>query len=96
MNKDDEIVIIRMWKSLKWNYSRYTSGDTGKEYILLEKRIVYEDARDSYTKTIKIDVKNKTYNCYEDFMWSCERGITLTFKENEVLSATIRFVDEQN
>lgn len=83
-----------MWKSLKWNYSRYTSSDTGKEYILLEKRIVYEDARDSYTKKIKIDIKNKKYTCYEDFMWGCERSITLTFKENEVLSATIRFLNE--
>ena len=96
MNKDDEIIIIRWWKSLKWNYSRYISSTTGKEYILLEKRIVYEDARDSYTKRIKIDVKNKTYNCYEDFMCGCERSITLTFKENEVLSATIRFVNEQS
>ena len=86
----DEAVITRMWKSLGWRYSRYTNSSTGKEYILLEKRIVYEDARDSYSKIIKIDIKNKTYNCYEDFMWGCERSITLTFKENEFLNATIK------
>jgi hypothetical protein len=90
----DEAVITRMWKSLGWRYSRYTSGDTGKEYILLEKRNVYEDARDSYAKIIKIDIKNKNYTAYEDFMCGCERRITLTFKENEVLSATIRFLNE--
>ena len=89
----DEAIITRMWKSLGWRYSRYTSSATGKKYILLEKSIVYEDARDSYTKIIKIDIKNKTYNCYEDFMWGCERSITLTFKENEALSATIRFLN---